>query len=141
MFCPQDYTPPAQPLFCSLVDTLHSVGVKTLIGSWHAHAHLPGDLPLCPQTGYDSDDAKPFQPRVRKLTGYGKSWLAAFEQSSKQRRRLLRVRSQGGVAQHVFLFLFFCIGCSHRSAGKTRKKFRSGVSPVGIFLTDLLLFI
>jgi hypothetical protein len=47
------------------------------------------------QTGYDSDDGKPGKPRVRSMTGYGRAWLSAMEHSSKSRKRLLRVRSQG----------------------------------------------
>eukprot|EP00967_Tisochrysis_lutea_P063883 scaffold82551_cov18-Tisochrysis_lutea.AAC.2 len=56
---------------------------------------MPDGTSLLLQTGYDSDDAQAGKPRVRSLTGYGKDWLSAFEQSSKRRRRLLRVRSQG----------------------------------------------
>ncbi|KAF5835913.1 hypothetical protein DUNSADRAFT_6670 [Dunaliella salina] len=53
------------------------------------------------ETGYDSDDAQPGKPRVRSLTGYGKDWLSAFEQSSRRRKRLLRVRSQGALGIHA----------------------------------------
>lgn len=63
------------------------------------------------QDGYDSDDARPRQPRVRQLSNYGKALLKAFEcGGGTAKRRLLRVQSTGawllwpvcqGVQEHL----------------------------------------